>query len=66
MFGILEGLELKLERIISRQEEDSKNLEEVKTNLSALPTQQAVGGGGSALANAQPQNRSASLDPLKE
>jgi hypothetical protein len=30
MFGILEGLELKLERIISRQEEDSKNLEEVK------------------------------------
>jgi hypothetical protein len=30
MFGILEGLELKLERIISRQEEDAKNLEEVK------------------------------------
>ncbi len=30
LFGILEGLESKLERIISKQEEDAKTIEEVK------------------------------------
>ena len=56
---------MKLERILSRQEADAKNIEEVKSNLSGLPTNQNFAGGG-ALACAQPQNSITSFDPLKD
>ena len=63
--GILEGLDMKLERILSRQEAEAKNIEEVKYNLSGLPSHQNFSSGG-ALACAQPQNSSSSFDPLKD